>query len=319
MGVATTAAIVTAGAAVAGAVATSKAAKKNAAAQKQALEAQSKANANMKIPEVAEPPSAEEILAAYRNEIIGNFDAYKGIASKASEADSATKRASITSANPEYYGLQKELNTNAEALNRGVLPNDVVQQVNSRANQNSYLRGFTTGNPGAGGGAFAGANSADANLLLRNLGLTSLDAMKLGSNLTGQIQQEARAAAAPITQVASILPGTGMFQTAAENQSEFNQALFNRDAAVNNQGVQSNYLSALAGATGLQGDAAGYAGLAGIFGGIANAGMGYLGNTYTAGQTLGGTGAKKAGITPYTENLYNSDMNNNLVRRTAVV
>jgi hypothetical protein len=297
----------------------SRAAKKTAAANKAALEAQSKANSNMKIPEVAEPPSAEEILAAYRNEIIGNFDAYKGIASKASAADSETQKASISSANPEYYGLQKQLNTNAEALNQGVLPDDVVQQVNSRANQNSYLRGFTTGQPGSGGNAFAGANSAGANLLLRNLGLTSLDAMKLGSNLTGQIQQEARAAAAPITKVASVLPGTGMFQTAAENQASFNQALYNRDAAVNNQGVQSNYLNDLAGTTGLTGDATSYAALSGIFGGVANAGMGYLANNYTAGQTLGGTGAKKAGITPYIapENLNNSDFNNSLVRPTS--
>jgi len=312
----TTAAVVTAAAAVGGAVMTAKANKKAGAAQQAALKAQQKANSEMKIPEVAEPPSAEEILAAYRNEIIGNFDAYKGIASRASEADSATKRASIASANPEYYGLQKELNTNAEALNRGVLPDDVVQQVNQRANQNSYLRGFTAGNGRTGGGSFAGANSADANLLLRNLGLTSLDAMKMGSSLTSQIQQEARAAAAPITSVASVLPGTGMFQTAAENQASFNQALNNRDAAVNNQGVQSDYLGALSGATGLQSDAAGYAGLAGIFGGVANAGMGFLGNNYTAGQKLGGTGAgKKTGV--YSTDLNNSDFNQSLIKRTS--
>lgn len=277
---AVTAAAITAAAAVGGAALSARAQKKQAQAQQQALNAQSEANANMTVPEVARPQTAQEILAAYRNEVLGNFDPYSGAASMATDADTAKQRQAIALANPQYYSLLGQLSNNASSLNQGQLPGDVVQQITQQANQNSYLNGFTTGS-GAGGNAYAGSNSSDANLLLRNLGLTSLDAMKLGSSLSGQVMQETRAGAGNVTSVASILPNLSTFTNAAQDQAQFQQALYNRDAAVANQPIQSNYLSQIGQAQGTIGDAATLAalgqGLTGLSGSAAK--------LYTAGQS----------------------------------
>lgn len=266
---------------------------KAAKAQKDAISAQQKANSEFQVPEVAEPPSAEEILAAYRNEALGHFKSYDKIATKASNTDNRNQRDMLQQSNPQYFELLGQLSNNASDLNQGRLPYDVQQQVTQQAAENAYLGGYTTGRTGPGGNSFAGSNNADANILLRNLGLTSLDAMKLGANLTGQVQQETRAATAPITRVSSVMPNVGIFQTGAENQAMYQQALYNRDSAVNNQGVQSDYLGALNGVVSQQASAAGQAALGQFLGSLGTMGLGSMGGAsggYTAGQNFGSVG-----------------------------
>lgn len=88
---------------------------------------------------------------------------------------------------PYFDPLQRQIGANALAFSRGQLPEDVVASIGRAAAQRGIQSGF------GGGLAGAGAGTPIANLNLRNLGLTSLDLSKFGTNLAMQANQQAAA------------------------------------------------------------------------------------------------------------------------------
>lgn len=88
---------------------------------------------------------------------------------------------------PYFDSLQRQVGANALSFSRGELPADVVSSIGRAAAQRGIQSGFGRGLIGAGPG------SQISNLNLRNLGLTSLDLSKFGTNLAMQANQQAAA------------------------------------------------------------------------------------------------------------------------------
>jgi hypothetical protein len=88
---------------------------------------------------------------------------------------------------PYFDPLQRQIGSNALSFARGELPADVVSSIGRAAAQRGIQSGFGRGAMGAGPG------SQISNLNLRNLGLTSLDLSKFGTNLAMQANQQAAA------------------------------------------------------------------------------------------------------------------------------
>lgn len=87
---------------------------------------------------------------------------------------------------PSFSGIQSQVGENALSFARGELPDDVVASISRAAAQQGQQGGF------AGSGMFR-------NLNLRNLGLTSLDLSKYGTQIGMQVNQSAK----------SLLPNLG--------------------------------------------------------------------------------------------------------------
>lgn len=83
---------------------------------------------------------------------------------------------------PYFDPLQRQVGSNALSFARGELPADVVASIGRAAAQRGIQSGF---------GARGGPGSQISNLNLRNLGLTSLDLSKFGTNLAMQANQQA--------------------------------------------------------------------------------------------------------------------------------
>lgn len=86
---------------------------------------------------------------------------------------------------PNFSANQALIGQNANSMARGELPADVQDQIARSAAQRGIQGGFGFGSQGASGGALG-------NLNLRNLGLTSLDLSKYGTNLAMQANMQAK-------------------------------------------------------------------------------------------------------------------------------
>mgnify|MGYP001583607729 CR=1 FL=1 len=94
---------------------------------------------------------------------------------------------------PSFKGLQQQIGENALSFAKGELPADTVASITRAAAQQGQQTGIASG--GFGGGA----PGMLRNLNLRNLGLTSLDLSKYGTQLGMQVNQQAK----------SLLPNLG--------------------------------------------------------------------------------------------------------------
>lgn len=110
---------------------------------------------------------------------------------------------------PGYDRIKNQVAGNIEAMTRGELPDDVLNEVYRRSASQAYAGGF-------------GGSGLGRNLTARDLGLTSLDLMSKGQN---SAQQWLSTAAAPQMDVTSmfISPMQRIGVRTAERDTQFNR------------------------------------------------------------------------------------------------
>lgn len=86
---------------------------------------------------------------------------------------------------PHFSALQDQIGSNALSFSRGELPGDVTSSIGRAAASQGFRNGI------GGGSRGGGFNTALGGLNLRNLGLTSLDLSKFGSQLGMQVNSNA--------------------------------------------------------------------------------------------------------------------------------
>lgn len=150
---------------------------------------------------------------------------------------------------PGFSQLQAQIGANANAFARGELPSDVQSAITRAAAQRGIQGGFGFGSQGASGGAMG-------NLNLRNLGLTSLDLAKYGTQVGMQAGTQAAALTPRLATQQDYLfspqqmLGIEQFNVGAQNQFMLannglaNQTVANQNQLLANQ-AQSQYASDL--------------------------------------------------------------------------
>jgi hypothetical protein len=216
-GVAAAGTALSAGSAISGAIGSRKAQKN----QQQAFSAAEEAGAFDPLvlakPERMNVPGAGQIMGSYRGDIQQNYGQYEDIAQRYSASEQAATRAATEAANPNYYNVLQQLSNTALQAGRGVLPEDVKQQILQNANEDAYLKGFSYGKSGGGGNVYAGGNDAAANLALRNLGLSSLDMMKYGNALGQDVLGQTRSSRGRVVSTMDVTPDPALFQQQMNN------------------------------------------------------------------------------------------------------
>ena len=216
-GVAAAGTALSAGSAISGAIGSRKAQKN----QQQAFSAAEEAGAFDPLvlakPERMNVPGAGQIMGSYRGDIQQNYGQYEDIAQRYSASEQAATRSATEAANPNYYNVLQQLSNTALQAGRGVLPDDVKQQILQNANEDSYLKGFSYGKSGGGGNVYAGGNDAAANLALRNLGLSSLDMMKYGNALGQDVLGQTRSSRGRVVSTMDVTPDPALFQQQMNN------------------------------------------------------------------------------------------------------
>ena len=206
-----------AGSAISGAIGSRKAQKN----QQQAFSAAEESGAFDPLvlakPERMNVPGAGQIMGSYRGDIQQNYGQYEDIAQRYSASEQAANRSATEAANPNYYNVLQQLSNTALQAGRGVLPDDVKQQILQNANEDSYLKGFSYGKSGGGGNVYAGGNDAAANLALRNLGLSSLDMMKYGNALGQDVLGQTRSSRGRVVSTMDVTPDPALFQQQMNN------------------------------------------------------------------------------------------------------
>lgn len=106
---------------------------------------------------------------------------------------------------PNFKPIQKQVGENALSFARGELPADQVQSTSRAAAQLGIQNGYGFGTQGGKSGALR-------NLNVRNLGLTSLDLSKYGTNLGLQVNQSAKQLLPNLSSAKEFLfsPGQGL-------------------------------------------------------------------------------------------------------------
>lgn len=212
-----TAAAVTAGTAVAGAVGSRKA-QKNQQSTMAAAEAGGAFDPLvLPKPQRLKVPSAGGIMGSYRQDVTQNYGGYEDIAQRFTGSEAAAVRTATEAANPNYYNVLQQLSNTAMQAGKGVLPEDVRQQILQNANEDAYLKGFSYGKTGGGGNVYAGGNDAAANIALQNLGLSSLDMMKYGNALGQDVLTQTRASRGRVTSAMDVAPDPALFQQQMNN------------------------------------------------------------------------------------------------------
>ena len=205
-------AAVSAATSIYGAVSSSRAQKKQDQAMNSAQEGGAFDPLKIPKPQRLKVPSAGKIMGSYRGDIQQNYGGYEDIAQRFTGSEQAATRAATEAANPNYYNVLQQLSNTAMQAGRGMLPDDVKQQILQNANEDSYLKGFSYGTTGGGGNVYAGGNDAAANLSLRNLGLSSLDMMKYGNALGQDVLSQTRASRGRVTSTMDVAPNPNLFQ-----------------------------------------------------------------------------------------------------------
>lgn len=136
---------------------------------------------------------------------------------------------------PYFNELQGQIGQNALSYARGELPGDVQDQITRAAAQRGIQSGYGFGSQGFKAGA-------GANLNLRNLGLTSLDLSKYGTQLGMQVNQNAKALLPNLTGLQDFwlnpqqVLGINQQNVAAQNQFQLaNNQLLNGAIGSSNQ------------------------------------------------------------------------------------
>lgn len=217
MGAIATAAVVTAGTAVAGAVSANRAQKKQEQAMNDAQQGGAFDPLKIAKPQKLKVPSAGGIMGQYRQDVTQNYGGYEDIAQRYSASEQEASRSALEGANPNYYNILQQLSNTALQAGKGMLPDDVKQQILQNANEDSYLKGFSYGKSGGGGNVYAGGNDAAANLALRNLGLSSLDMMKYGNALGQDVLGQTRSSRGRVVSTMDVAPDPALFQQQMNN------------------------------------------------------------------------------------------------------
>jgi len=217
MGAIATAAVVTAGTAVAGAVSANRAQKKQEQAMNDAQQGGAFDPLKIPKPQKLKVPSAGGIMGQYRQDVTQNYGGYEDIAQRYSASEQEANRSALEGANPNYYNILQQLSNTSLQAGKGMLPEDVKQQILQNANEDSYLKGFSYGKTGGGGNVYAGGNDAAANLALRNLGLSSLDMMKYGNALGQDVLGQTRSSRGRVVSTMDVAPDPALFQQQMNN------------------------------------------------------------------------------------------------------
>lgn len=125
----------------------------------------------------------------------------QNIAARTNRFNVGQARQGYSRMQPYFDSLQRQVGANALSFSRGELPADVVSSIGRAAASRGIQSGFGQGLAGAGAG------SQIANLNLRNLGLTSLDLSKFGTNLAMQANQQAAALTPALFRPESLMVG----------------------------------------------------------------------------------------------------------------
>jgi hypothetical protein len=216
-GVAAAGTALSAGSAISGAIGSRKAQKNQQQAFSVAEEAGAFDPLVLAKPERLKVPGAGQIMGSYRGDIQQNYGQYEDIAQRYSASEQAANRSATEAANPNYYNVLQQLSNTALQAGRGVLPEDVKQQILQNANEDAYLKGFSYGKTGGGGNVYAGGNDAAANLALRNLGLSSLDMMKYGNALGQDVLGQTRSSRGRVVSTMDVTPDPALFQQQMNN------------------------------------------------------------------------------------------------------
>jgi hypothetical protein len=138
---------------------------------------------------------------------------------------------------PGFSQLQGQMGQNALSMSRGELPGDVQSSITRAAAQQGIQGGFGFGSQGASGGALG-------NLNLRNLGLTSFDAMKYGNQLGMSLSQNAKSLLPNMMGLQDFMLtpqqslGISQFNTGSQNQFALqNNQLANQSITAQNQAL----------------------------------------------------------------------------------
>ena len=141
------------------------------------------------VPETLNP---KQILGETYEDVYQGLGQAKDITAKLNRFDYRQALKYLNLIQPGFTGIQQQIGQNALSFARGELPSDVVGSITRAAAQQGQQGGFAAG----GGGAAPGMLR---NLNLRNLGLTSLDLSKYGTQVGMQVNQSAK----------SLLPNLG--------------------------------------------------------------------------------------------------------------
>lgn len=140
---------------------------------------------------------------------------------------------------PSFDSLQSQIGQNALSFSRGQLPADVQAAIGRAAASRGLANGFGQGAGGGGSGTSMGA------LTLRNLGLTSLDLSKFGTQLAMNASLQAKQLSPPLFDPASLMvtPGQAVgydFQNAGiQNDAARYWNQLQNNALMQNTGAQN--------------------------------------------------------------------------------
>lgn len=175
---------------------------------------------------------------------------------------------------PRFDELQNQIGTNALSYSRGELPADVVANIGRAAATRGLSNGFGQGARGGGAGTALGT------LNLRNLGLTSLDLSKFGTNLAMNASLQAKQLSPGLFDPAQLMVGPNQavgyeaqnvsIQNDADrywNQLQ-NKALWDNTSAGNRANQMANETRLAGQLAQAQSIAAGASSLAGAVGGM---------------------------------------------------
>lgn len=166
------------------------------------------------------------------SDAFGGLKQAKNITNKLNKFDYKQATRFLKLIQPSFKGIQEQVGQNALSFAKGELPSDVVGSITRAAAQQGQAGGFA-----GGGGSSSGMLR---NLNLRNLGLTSLDLSKYGTQVGMQVNQSAKSLLPNLGSVRDwILSLPQQAQIAQYNNQLVNQAgMYNTN--LQNQAQQAN-------------------------------------------------------------------------------
>lgn len=214
---------------------------------------------------------------------LNNLPRARELAHKTNLFQTKEQQAMLSAFQPHWQALQDQIGRNALSFSKGELPADVVSNIGRAAAQSGIQRGFGMGASGVREG------TAFGNLRLRDLGLTSLDLSKYGTNLAMQAGLQAKQLSPGLFDPTSMMlnPAQGIAFEATnvdrinENARYWNQ--LQNQARLENTGIANTANQMIA-----EGNLAARAAQAQMW-----AEMGQSAGSAIGG--MGGTGTKKAG------------------------
>ena len=246
-------------------------------------------------PELLDDPAQIDPMTVLQTLYSANGAGMAGAVDTTKRVNSANYKQAMKFLNkiqPQAQNIQNQIGNNALSYAKGELPSDVQGNITRMAAERGIQGGFGFGSQGASGGSLG-------NLNLRNLGLTSLDLSKYGTQLGMQVNAAGKALLPQQSMVQDWLMnpaqalGIAQFNTGAQNQFALQNNQTTNNALAANVGAQNlynqNVAQANATAQMMQGQAVAQA-ASSIGGGISSFGTS-MGSGATAQQpgSFGGT------------------------------